>query len=250
MRNILLISAILFYSVSYCAAAGNYGTQWQKANDLYSQKQYDSAAVLLEQIASLKPQNAVVYYNLGNTYYRLNKVTLAVLNYERALRMDPEYKDAKDNLVLAQARISNHIVGAEDIFFLNWWQSTTRAGMATTWAVSALVFFILFILLLLFRRYRGGGLSIPVQLPGIAVFVCICFLVLAFVSAQRAEEHLTGVVMLNDAPLMNNEQKGKPLILVPEGTTVTIKGEKGTWLEVTMPDGRKGWLQQNVIEKI
>jgi tetratricopeptide (TPR) repeat protein len=250
MRILLLISAMLFYSVSYCAAAGNYSAQWQKANEYYNQKQYDSAATLLEQIAALKSQNAVVYYNLGNTYYRLNKVALAVLNYERALRMNPEYKDAKDNLVLAQARISNHIIGADDIFFLNWWQSLTRAGNATTWAVTAVIFFILFVALLFFRRYLGSRVPIPVQLPGIALFVCVCFLVLAFAAAERAEEHETGVVMLNDAPLMNNEQKGKPLILVPEGTTVTVKSEKGTWLEVILPDGRKGCLQQNVIERI
>jgi hypothetical protein len=56
--------------------------------------------------------------------------------------------------------------------------------------------------------------------------------------------------MVGDAPLMNAEQKGKPLALIPEATTVQIKSERGSWLEVALPDGRTGWLQQSVIEKI
>jgi hypothetical protein len=56
--------------------------------------------------------------------------------------------------------------------------------------------------------------------------------------------------MQNDAPLMNAEQKGKPLSLIPEGTTVRVKGSKGEYVEVSLPDGRVGWLQQSLINKI
>src|ERR1044071_4582958 len=51
---------------------------WQKGNSYYAQKQYDSAAVYFEKLAAENPGNAVVYYNLGNAYYRLNQVGPAV----------------------------------------------------------------------------------------------------------------------------------------------------------------------------
>jgi hypothetical protein len=60
----------------------------------------------------------------------------------------------------------------------------------------------------------------------------------------------SAIVMENDAPLMNNEQKGKPQSLVPEGTKVELVNEKTGWAEVRLPDGRRGWIQQNLLNKI
>src|SRR5581483_6057858 len=115
MKKLFAISAIIISGSLHGLAAGNYSTQWQKGTAFYQQMQYDSAAYYFEQVAALKPQNAEVYYNLGNTYYRLNKIALAVLNYQRALHINPDYKEAKDNLALTESRISNHIQPASDI---------------------------------------------------------------------------------------------------------------------------------------
>lgn len=250
MRKIFLIAFILLAGLPACFAAANNNALWQKGNDYYTQKQYDSAAFYFEQIAALKPRNAEVYYNLGNAYYKLNKIPQAVLNYERALRINPDYKEAKDNLSLTQIRISNHIAAAGDIFFISWWQSLTHPNKAGVWAVFALTSFLLIIGILLVKRLQKNGLSLPGQVVGVLGFMCVCFLILSYFSSERMNQHNSAVVMQNDAPLMNNEQKGKPLILVPEGTTVKIKAEKGPWIEVTLPDGRSGWIQQNAVDKI
>lgn len=250
MRKIISISIFILLGPVLSRAADNYDALWQQGTTCYQQLKYDSAAYYFNRIAAIKPKNAEVYYNLGNTYYRLNKIALAVLNYERAIQINPEYKEAKDNLLLTQNRISNHIQSTSDIFFMNWWQNTTHPNKAGTWAIAAVVTFMLIIASFMVRRFVKGGDSLPVQVPGILGFVCVCFLVLAFASAKRIQEVTTAVVMQNDAPLMNTEQKGKPLALVPEGTTVRITGEKGTWLEVTLPDGRSGWLQQDLINRL
>jgi len=250
MRKNYLISAIILLSCIRSMAVGNYNAQWQKGLSFFQQMQYDSAAYYFEQIAALKPQNAEVYYNLGNTYYRLNKIAPAVLNYERALQINPEYKEAKDNLTLTQNRISNHIQPIGDIFFIEWWHALTHPNKTTAWSVAALITFVLIILVMLARRFQKAGSSIPVQLQGVLSFVCVCFLVLAFAAAKNAQQPSGAVVMENDAPLMNNEQKGKPLSLIPEGTTVKIMDEKVGWVEVSLPDGRSGWLQASLINKI
>ncbi len=231
--------------------AADHNAMWQKANAFYQQRQYDSAAAYYEQIAAQQPQNATLYYNLGNAYYRMNKVALSVLNYERALQINPEYADAKDNLALAHNRIPNHIANTGNIFFINWWQSLTDAGKANTWALLALVSFVLMMTVLLARRFpQAVGVRVPGQLAGVFGFACVCFLIPAYPSARNNTNGTAAVVMQNDAPLMNSEQKGKPLALVPEATTVKINREKAGWAEVTLPDGRTGWLQLSLINKI
>ena len=251
MKKILLTGTIMLLTALQLFAAADNAVVWGKANELYKQKQYDSAAAYFEQIATLKPQNAEVYYNLGNTYYRLNKVALAVLNYERALHTNPEYKEAKENLLLTQNRIANHVQPTNDIFFVAWWNSLTNVGNATLWAVLALITFVVVILIMLVNRFqKADGLRIPNQVAGVLIFAWICMLVLAYASAQSVNDSSSAVVMQNDAPLMAMEQKGKPLSLIPEGTTVKIKSIKGDFAEVTLPDGRSGWMQQNVLNKI
>jgi len=250
MRKTYLISAIILISCVQGMAAGNYNTQWQKGTDFYQQMRYDSAQYYFEQVAALRPQNADVYYNLGNTYYRLNRIALAVLNYQRALHINPDFKDAKDNLALTESRINNHIPATGNVFFIDWWSTITHANKAGAWSVAALITFVLIILVMLGRRYSKAGRMIPGQVPGVLGFICACFLVLAFSAAKHAQEADEAVVMQNDSPLMNAEHKGKPLALVPEGTTVKILDEKMGWAEVTLPDGRSGWVQQNLIDKI
>lgn len=221
---------------------------WKNANSFYTQKQYDSAAFYYEKIAALNPDDATVYYNLGNTYYRLNLVSPAVLNYERALKLKPNYKEAQDNLYITQNRISNRIISIPDIFFVRWWQSLTSGVHSGTWSVIALIIFLSLLgtLSLKFIRRR----QIPAQLiAGITVIFCLA-LTLAFVSANNKTSNTQAVVMQNDAPFMSSPKYGKAQSLVPEGTVVSLKDENGSWIEVKLPDGRTGWMEKFALAKI
>ncbi len=231
--------------------AGDWKADWKKATNFYIQKKYDSAARYYEQIATTHPHNAEVYYNLGNTYYRLNRIAPAVLNYERALQTDPGHRDAQDNLAITQARISHLITPADNIFFVKWWRSITSQTQATTWAIVALVAFLLALATWWARRYTTQGSRLPFQLPGILGFVTVCALLLGFIAASNAKDAGKAVIFENDAPLLDAQKGGgKPAALLPEGTTVHIINEAGDWLEVRLPDSRTGWVQTSHVTKV
>jgi Tetratricopeptide repeat len=253
MRPYYFIIAIALLLCSWHTyAAGNSSQMlWQKGTSFYQQKQYDSAAADLEQVAATSPYNAAVYYDLGNAYYRLNKIGPAVLNYERALRIDPSFQAAKDNLLLTQNRISNRIQAGTDIFFIRWWNSMTAPGKANIWSVIALCLFVIVIVLMAAKRLSNPGTyKLPVQVNGVLLFIFLCILILAFCASRNSMQNDTAVVMENDAPLMNADMKGKPILLVPEGTTITVKQESNNRAEVTLPDGRTGWLQTTDFRKV
>jgi hypothetical protein len=247
-RIITILAIVLFYPI--CGKAGTYKQQWDKATLYYIQKQYDSAVYYFELVAASKPQNTEVYYNLGNSYYRLNRIGLSILNYQRALHIDPSNKRAEDNLSVAQARISHQIPVTEDIFFIVWWHNITSHTKATGWTVAALIAFLLIIATLWVRRFSTAGAKVPIQAPGILGFICIVFLLFGFVAAGKAQQSPGAVIMENDTPLMNASLKGKPAALLPEGVTIKVISEQGTWVEVSLPDGRTGWVQQAQIGKI
>jgi tetratricopeptide (TPR) repeat protein len=246
--------AFLYFLLQYALpsyAERDYAMLWQKGNEYYTAKNYDSAVACYEQIAAHKPHNADVYYNLGNAYYRLNRIGPAILNYQRALKMDPGNKDIQENLLLTQSRIVNHITGTDEIFFIRWWQDITHPVQVFTWSVIAVVLFLLIILYYVLRQFNVALITrLPVQTVFILGFLWCCFLILALVAAGRANQVNLAVVMQNDTPLMNNELKGKPIAQLPEGTTVTILDEKDIWMEVRIPDGRTGWVQNTLVDKI
>ena len=245
IRRLLLVAAILFFNIN--AEASPHDKWWEAGNRFYSQKQYDSAAFYFEKIAALKPDDAAVYYNLGNTYYRLNKVGLAVLNYERALRKSPNHKEANDNLVLTHSRIPNRVLQVRDIFFVRWWKSLTAPATTTFWSVLSLVLFLGIIGISLMKVL--GKLQQPGRINlGLGVLWLLA-LVLAFSSTRHKTEE-TAVVMLDGTSLMSGNRQGKILGTIPEGTTVEIEAQEQGMVEISLSDGRKGWVEKTALVKI
>lgn len=243
--RLLVVTAILFLQIN--ATASPHDKWWEAGNRLYQAKQYDSAAWYFEQIAALKPQDAVVYYNLGNSYYRLNKVGPAVLNYEKALQIKPDYPEAKDNLTLAQSRIVKPIPYAEDIFFVSWWNSLTAQSNMGLWSVISLVLFLAVITIAILKTLGKIGFATrKLQVSLLSLWAVT--IIFAFASnGKRAEQR--AVMMEEGTPLLN-DKKGKSIGNIPEGTTLDIESESGSMLEITLPDGRTGWVNKNTVAKI
>lgn len=237
---LLVLPAVSFASVSEL---------WQQANAYYAQQHYDSAAAYYEQVIMQRPQDPHVYYNLGNAYYRLNNIGMAVLNYQRALRLDPDYKAASENLLLAEARISNHIQNGQDLFFVQWWKSLTRPSNTNTLGVIGIVCFLLMLSAILLRYYRDKEWVRPQLIVGLGVG-CALFLLFAFVAAGNGQLRDHAIVMHSDAPLVAAPQQTKGQSYIPEGTTVKILNKKAGYAEIRLPDGRSGWMSQTYLEEI
>lgn len=248
MRKHLL--TILFCCLAFGAWADNNEDLWQQANHLYTQQHYDSAAQLYEQLAKNGHTNAELYYNLGNTYYKLNDISHAVLNYERSLRIDPNYQLAEDNLALTQSRIANRIQPIKEIFFLRWWNNITQGCNATIWSIIALIIFIATIALYSLRRLGKLNEHFPTQAFWALNTVWVICLGIAVVASNNKANHKRAVVMIDDTPFMQEPQGTNAQSYLPEGTTIKLSTEEKGWTEVTLPDGRKGWVANDMIEKI
>ncbi len=221
---------------------------WQKGNAFYQHKQYDSAVIYFEQIAASKPADATLFYNLGNTYYRLNKIGLSVLNYERALKRNPSYKEASENLLLAQSRIPGGIgQQPQDIFFIRWWKAITSPGLIMFWSVLSLLFFIGLIGLLLYRRLQRNQVYIRPQYFGTLTLLWLASLLLAVSSVYATLSNTKAVVISGEAAVSRIGIKSRYASGAPEGTVVNLLSRNGSNFEVELPDGNTGIIQQSAL---
>lgn len=248
MKKALLFFLLLLSINSFADVP--YNQWWQKANSFYQQKNYDSAVSYYEQLAALNPENPVIFYNLGNGYFRLNRIGPSVLNYERALKLNPDYKEASDNLELTQSRISNRIQPSGEVFFVRWWNSLTKTSLAGTWAITALVLFILTLAIIVARRIGRAPSWLQPQIAGFTTTLCVVVLLLAYSAANKTKNHDRAVVMEQDTPVKSNLKESKTQLLLPEGTVIRIEAEEGGWAEIKLPDGRGGWMKKDALERI
>ena len=79
------------------------------ADKAYQENKYAEAIKMYENILATQGESAVVYYNLGNSYFKEKNMAKAVLNYERALLLDPSDASARYNLKMAQQAIVDKI---------------------------------------------------------------------------------------------------------------------------------------------
>ena len=70
----------------------------EKAICLYHMANYNDAIKSLEKAVALQSTYDEGYYWLGRCYEKLNKPKEAVMNYQTALQIDPDYTEAKDGL--------------------------------------------------------------------------------------------------------------------------------------------------------
>src|SRR5690348_16525589 len=104
MRSvILLFSAICLTTISSVRAADP-DTTFTRANGDYAAGKYRNAINEYESLVKTGQWNASLFYNLGNAYFRVNDLGRAILNYERALALDPHQPEARANLQLVRDR--------------------------------------------------------------------------------------------------------------------------------------------------
>jgi len=245
--RVTLFLCLLTMSVSGTAATK------QEADAAYLNGAYQKAIQLYEAVLA-SGVSAEVYYNLGNAYYRTEQLTLAILNYERALQLSPGDADIRHNLQVAQSKTVDKITPESEMFFITWYHALVNVLTANQWAYLAIISLALAIILALIYLFAGKILLRKCGFFGGAAMVILFLLANVFAwQQQRTQIHRdSAVVMSPQAPVKNTPaSNGKDIFVLHEGTTVTVTDTTMTdWKEVHLSDGRKGWMKTADIEMI
>ena len=103
-QHISILFALLFTATSALAQTKAQG------DSAYINKEYDQAIEIYEALLQ-QGESGEVYYNLGNAYFKQDELGRAILNYERALLLQPGNADISANLDIARGiYFSNELV--------------------------------------------------------------------------------------------------------------------------------------------
>ncbi len=222
-----------------------------QANTFYAEGNYTEAVSLYEQILEEQP-SAEVYYNLGNAHFKRVELAQAILSYERALRIEPSYKDAKYNLQFAQSRIVDNIDDTQSFFLSTWMKSVRNALNMHTWMILSISLFIATLI-----GFFLFAFSQTVWLRKTAFYISVVALIISIVACanagslhqrdtERAEAIITqGIVNAKASP----DRSGTDLFTVHEGTKVEITETIGDWCCIHVGN-YIGWMPLSYLERI
>lgn len=201
----------------------------------------------------IKKESPELYYNLGNAYFRDNQIAKAILNYERALLLDPGDSDIRHNLRFAKTRIEDKIDSADSFFINQWIRSIQNLFSANRWAIIGIVLFLALII-----AVGSYVISTQITVRKISFYSGIVLLALviianAFAFKQKIKivNRSTGIVMSASVSIYTSpDAHSQELFRLHEGSKVRIKREEGNWFEIVIANGSVGWLQKKNIEKI
>ena len=251
MRRIIAFIALL--SASFFTFASVDDSLMQQGNTAYQNGDYDLAIDCYQEIIDHGNEGAILYYNLGNAYFKAKQTADALLWYERALRLDPSNEDIKHNITYANLQITDKIEVLPELFIVRWWNGLSKSMTVTGWAVMAVVFgaiFALSIALMLASRRRWLSVA-AVALAFISLLIAIFSLIFASKENKRYVNQPEAIVMQSvvNAKGTPNES-GTSLFVIHEGLKVAVTDRVGTWVEIKLPNGEKGWVEASSIEII
>ncbi len=226
----------------------------QQADAEYAKGNYQEA--IREYEALLKEGvSAELYYNLGNAYFRTDEVTRAIINYERALKLAPSDADIQFNLQFARARTEDRLTPAADAFFVTWWRTAVNALSARGWArLSMAMVPIMLVMLALYFFAREEWLARGACYVAIASgALWLIAMMMAWLQHRMVTTHDTAVITAPQATVRKTPDlaHGEEAMVLHEGTSVRITdGSMADWREVSLTDGRSGWMLAKDLEEI
>lgn len=247
-----IILAVLNLAPSFCAEGGakDRNQLFYQANTYYEEKDYVKALQNYDQVSGMGIESGNLYYNIGNSFFKLGKIGYAILFFEKAKRIMPQDSDLKSNLAYARSLVGTPIpydTGKDLIVRMI--KKLSRNLNLSTISISAITFYLMAIALSIVF-ILNPSLARKLQVFAFLAFLIVVFLSFtAFLVRYYDEEILKhGIVVQKEV-----EAKYEPIdkasthYTLEEGNEVLIIKTREGWRQIKRSDGKIAWVKSQVV---
>lgn len=222
-----------------------------QAVSAYQRGRFDSAAVGFQQLVRGGIDDARVWHNLGNCYYKLGKIGHALVAYKRGLRLDPRDPDLNANFRFVKLFAADKIEPVGEFFLEKWWQQFVAnfSVYETRWMAAAL--FWIAGAFTVWRLWPGRSFH-RVVVPLVVVWG-LWGVTTGMAATAYVRDHVTesGAVVVTQTNVRGGPGEEYALQFVAhDGLLGTVEREQGGWYLVRFPNGLKGWVPAGDFEII
>lgn len=253
-KVVTVVTLLLSLGTSMNIQAKDLDSLWTAGVQAYTDGKFSDASAAWTSIEESGQKSAKLYYNLGNAWFKQGNYPKAILNYERALRLDPSYSDARYNLEFTSNFVQDKIEPVPEFILKSVARKVCYVMGSNAWAV---IFLVLLAAALVMGLLFLLGSSVGKRRVGFYCGIVLLLLsagALSFSIWQKSDSVKTdtAIVMSPVSSVKSSPSSGssKDLFVIHEGTKVTILDEVGSWKNIALADGRQGWITSNELEVI
>lgn len=253
-KVVTVVTLLLSLGTSMNIQAKDLDSLWTAGVQAYTDGKFSDASAAWTSIEESGQKSAKLCYNLGNAWFKQGNYPKAILNYERALRLDPSYSDARYNLEFTSNFVQDKIEPVPEFILKGVARKVCYVMGSNAWAV---IFLVLLAAALVMGLLFLLGSSVGKRRAGFYCGIVLLLLsagALSFSIWQKSDSVKTdtAIVMSPVSSVKSSPSSGssKDLFVIHEGTKVTILDEVGSWKNIALADGRQGWITSNELEVI
>ncbi len=247
-----IVYLFLFFScLSAQAKTEEAARLFDEGNASYREGSFEEARTAYEAALDLGFESAALYQNLGNAYFRLDRLGHAMVNYQRAARLRPGHPEITHNIRLVQTRSRDRFSQVPTPVLKKWWNGfIDGAGMRLLFWVGA-VAWLLGTTLAGYRLWAGTSDAWSRRAVSL---LCISglFLLVSTVATSAVRSTIAAGVVISDRVEVRDEPSSgtRSTVVMHEGIVIDILNRQDGWAEVRLPNGVTGYVRAETVVAI
>jgi len=253
ISKLSILIVVIFVFIVQIKANDIADDRFNEANELYQKGDFSDAIAYYEELIHNGFVSPELLYNLGNSYFKINKIPDAILNYERAKRLRPDDEDIKFNLKIANLKIVDKIDTVPQFFMVEWYNNIFGLFSSGTWSIFIIIFswFSFAALITYFIIWNNLIRKISFFAAIVGFFIAISCLIFAFEQSVEEDANNEAIIFTASVYIKSSpDDSSTDLFILHEGTKVLLLDVVGSWRKIKLRNGNIGWLPDNTIEII
>jgi len=215
-----------------------------ESNELYKLEEFQGALDGYLSLVNKEFDNTVLYYNIANCYYKLDKLGYARLYYEKAKLYNPKDKDVNYNLYILQSKLIDDVGVVPEFFLKKWISQINVIFFSFGWSILTLLFLYSSVFLFLFFLFTKTTQNKTFFLK--ILFVTIPFFLISvsfFVYNVSDKKNTYGVLTSSNTYVkVSPSDMSENHFILHEGVKFQLVDNIGEWTRIILSDGKDGWL--------
>ena len=232
------------------AASESARSLFERGLALYEEGDYEGAVDRFSEVLQTGVDDPVVHYNLANAWFKSGRLGFAIWHYRRAHALAPRDEDIAANLEYARflALDSVEEEGAKTDLRVEGWLD--RVTPEEAFRLSTVFWVLLGVAAVLWQILAKGETFWRRSLVVIGVLWVVAFGG-AWTLDRRASSTSEAVVLPREAEVRSGPGDSFDTVFVlHEGAEVVVEGERGTWIEISLPGDLRGWISSDWVAKL
>lgn len=226
-------------------------TLFEKGNSAYNKGDYETAKNSYEQVLENGETSAGLYYNLANSHYKLNNIAPSIYYYEKALQLDPNDRDIRNNLAIAQSMVIDDVSAPESSGIIGIWQNSVSILGYNGWGWAAIIFSFSFAILFVLYYFSNKSLvkRILFSFSVVCIFLAVFSLIFAFQQKDRISNNDYAIIFSQEAPVRDEPTlRSSESFFLHEGTKIRVLETYQNWIKFELPNGLQGWIDESEVK--